>query len=159
MCGDEYRVEFWDTLCSLDGKDAENDIKRLLATIKFPRFLYRYRSVNNKLLSALIENKMYFSTSDYYDDPFDTYIRIDRNLVLEGIKQEVEDLRSNENRLSSFSEYLGFSNEECQNFLPEKTAEFIGNVSYDFFKGIRKELRKEIYSVCFSDTWKTKIYG
>ena len=147
----EERKKFWDTLCSLDGQDVENDIKRLLATIKFPRFLYRYRSVNNKSLSALIENKMYFSTSDYYDDPFDTYIRIDRNLVLEGIKQEVEDLRSNEKRLSGFSDYLGISNEECQNFLTDKTAEFIGNVSYDFFKGIRRELRKEIYPMCYSD--------
>lgn len=81
-------------------------------------------------------------------------LRIDCNLVLEGIKQEVEDLRSNENRLSDFSDYLGNSNEECQNFLTDKTAKFIGNVSYDFFKGIRKELRKEIYSVCFSDEWK-----
>ena len=147
----EERKKFWDTLCSLDGQDVENDIKRLLATIEFPRFLYRYRSVNNKSLSALIENKMYFSTSDYYDDPFDTYIRIDRNLVLEGIKQEVEDLRSNEKRLSGFSDYLGISNEECQNFLTDKTAEFIGNVSYDFFKGIRRELRKEIYPMCYSD--------
>lgn len=147
----EERKKFWDTLCSLDGQDVENDIKSLLATIKFPRFLYRYRSVNNKSLSALIENKMYFSTSDYYDDPFDTYIRIDRNLVLEGIKQEVEDLRSNEKRLSGFSDYLGISNEECQNFLTDKTAEFIGNVSYDFFKGIRRELRKEIYPMCYSD--------
>ena len=147
----EERKKFWDTLSSLDGQDVENDIKRLLATIEFPRFLYRYRSVNNKSLSALIENKMYFSTSDYYDDPFDTYIRIDRNLVLEGIKQEVEDLRSNEKRLSGFSDYLGISNEECQNFLTDKTAEFIGNVSYDFFKGIRRELRKEIYPMCYSD--------
>lgn len=152
----EERKKFWDTLCSLDGQDVENEIKRLLATIKFPRFLYRYRSVNNKSLSALIENKLYFSTSDYYDDPFDTYIRIDRNLVLEGIKQEVEDLRSNENRLSGFSDYLGISKEECEKFLTDKTAEFIGNTSYDFFKRIRRELRKEIYSVCFSDTWKNE---
>ena len=112
----EERKKFWDTLCSLDGQDVENDIKSLLATIKFPRFLYRYRSVNNKSLSALIENKMYFSTSDYYDDPFDTYIRIDRNLVLEGIKQEVEDLRSNEKRLSGFSDYLGISNEGSRHY-------------------------------------------
>ena len=46
---------------------------------------------------------------------------------------------------------LGISNEECQNFLTDKTAEFIGNVSYDFFKGIRRELRKEIYPMCYSD--------
>ena len=29
------RKTFWDTLCSLDGQDVENDIKSLLATIKF----------------------------------------------------------------------------------------------------------------------------
>ena len=32
---------------------------------------------------ALKENKLFFSTSNYYDDPFDTYIRIDRKLVYE----------------------------------------------------------------------------
>lgn len=79
----EERKKFWDTLCSLDGKDMQSDIDRLMGTMKFPRFLYRYRAVNDRTLSALKENKLFFSTSNYYDDPFDTYIRIDRKLVYE----------------------------------------------------------------------------
>lgn len=48
----EERKKFWDTLCSLDGKDMQSDIKRLMDAMKFPRFLYRYRAVNDRTLST-----------------------------------------------------------------------------------------------------------
>lgn len=58
----EERKKFWDTLCSLDGKDMQSDNKRLMDAMKFPRFLYRYRAVNDRTLTALKENKLFFST-------------------------------------------------------------------------------------------------
>ena len=157
----EERKKFWDTLCSLDGQDVENDIKSLLATIKFPRFLYRYRSVNNKSLSALIENKMYFSTSDYYDDPFDTYIRIDRNLVLEGIKQEVEDLRSNEKRLSGFSDtwknenlWLKYADQHkgfAVVYDRSDDSSWLCGTEKECLNCMNKDLNAYIYPMCYSD--------
>ena len=73
----EERLIFWNTLCSLLGKDIESENKQLLDTIKYPRFLYRYRPVNTRNLEALRTNKLYFSSANYYDDPFDTFLHID----------------------------------------------------------------------------------
>ena len=74
---DNDRQIFWETLCSLEGKDILKDSKILEKAIKIPKYLYRYRPVNLKSIEALRYNKMYFSTSNYYDDPFDTFIHVD----------------------------------------------------------------------------------
>lgn len=48
--------------------------------IKYPQNIYRYRTINSNSLSALIENKLYFSNSNYNDDPFDTNIYVDEKI-------------------------------------------------------------------------------
>ena len=47
----KQRKEFWDTLCSLEGNDIQNDKKLLRNKIIFPRYLYRYRDVTENSLS------------------------------------------------------------------------------------------------------------
>lgn len=152
----EERKKFWDTLCSLDGKDVQSDAKRLMETMKFPRFLYRYRAISNRTLSALKDNKLYFSTSNYYDDPFDTYIRIDRKMVYEKIRQVIGNVENYEKEFVYFANILGIPIEECKKKLTNCNIDFVGNASYNFFKELRNQLRKEVYSVCFSDTWKNE---
>ena len=39
--------------------------------------LCRFRSVNKNTLQQLQDNKLFFSSADRYDDPFDTYFYID----------------------------------------------------------------------------------
>ena len=70
------RQKFWDTLCSLTGEDIEADARTVKDTIIYPRFLYRFRSVSVSSIEALQTNKLYFSKANYYDDPFDTLIKI-----------------------------------------------------------------------------------
>ena len=67
------RKMFWNKLCSLKG---END--SLEDTIKYPKYLYRYRSLTISNLEEIIKSKLTFSTSNYYDDPFDTNLKINR---------------------------------------------------------------------------------
>lgn len=52
--------------------------------IHYPRFLYKYRAVNNNNLDALRSNKLFFSKASSYDDPFDTFLHID----VDKIRQE-----------------------------------------------------------------------
>lgn len=52
-----------------------------MATIKYPPLLYRYRPINQKSIDALQNNKLFFSSANHYDDPFDTYLRINWNKV------------------------------------------------------------------------------
>lgn len=47
----------------------------------FPKYLYRYRPASLKAIEALRTNRLYFSTANYYDDPFDTFINIDLGWV------------------------------------------------------------------------------
>ena len=83
MTNDE-RKNFWDTICSLPGRDIRAEREELLKAIKFPKYLYRYRPVNTNNLEALRTNRLYFSSANYYDDPFDTFLHID----IEELKKE-----------------------------------------------------------------------
>ena len=79
----QEREVFWQTLCSIKD-NGEQDVQKLKQTIKLPKYLFRYRPVSMNSLEALRTNKLYFSSANYYDDPFDTFLHID----LETIKKE-----------------------------------------------------------------------
>ena len=80
----QERKIFWDTLRMLPSRDPQRDMEKLKATIKLPKLLYRYRPVTLNSLEALRTNKLYFSSANYYDDPFDTFLHID----IDAIRQE-----------------------------------------------------------------------
>ena len=71
------REEFWKVLCSLPGKYIVAEHEQLSKSIKYPKFLFRYRPVSTQSLEALRTNRLYFSSANYYDDPFDTFLHID----------------------------------------------------------------------------------
>ena len=85
MSHDEMQ-DYWETLCSFTGEDIPNEVNQLMAKIRYPRFLYKYRAVNNNNLDALRSNKLFFSKASSYDDPFDTFLHID----VEKIRQEFD---------------------------------------------------------------------
>ena len=70
------RKAFWDELYRIRDNTPER-LQALLATIKTPKKLCRFRSVSENSLLQLQENKLYCSSADYYDDPFDTFIHFD----------------------------------------------------------------------------------
>ena len=83
----EERKIFWDALCKADGKDINTDGQSIASTIHYPRFLYRYRPVSVSSIDALQTNHLYFSKANYYDDPFDTLIKIDYSVLHQHIMQ------------------------------------------------------------------------
>lgn len=89
---EEELENYWNTLLSLSGKreNLEEDRKILLNTIKYPSSLFRFRSVSENSLTALQENKMYFSSANYYDDPFDTYLKVDIPKLTSELKSTIE---------------------------------------------------------------------
>lgn len=154
------RERFWNTLCSLDGIDAIEDSKKLQETIIYPKKIYRYRPVSVRSLEALKNNKLYFSTSDYYDDPFDTFINV-----------RIKDIRPN---------LVGIQNANDADFVKIVTvlAKEFGGVELNpdiaqtvgkqlkemtmiqqnadaleiYFRNIRNEIKKDTLSVCFSES-------
>ena len=156
----EQRKAFWETLLSLDGNDVEADRKKLDKKILPPRFLYRYRPVNIKTLEGFRTNRLYFSTANYYDDPFDTFINVnihDLDLVYQ-------------NQLSTFNEEHVFNSMKA--FFDGITASPLGadtikqmiqaykvslsNPAFysfvmEFTRNIRNEIKKDVWSACFSE--------
>ena len=147
----EDKKKFWDTLCELKGEDTDRD--RLLQTIKYPRFLYRYRPISIRSLAALSENKMYFSTSNYYDDPFDTFLRIDVKKIEREIKASLERAKDDKDLVKNIVSLLGNPNINITEKLNRNAIEYMDNILKKVFCNVRNELRKEVFSVCLSDLW------
>ncbi|MBE6933028.1 MAG: DUF2971 domain-containing protein [Ruminococcaceae bacterium] len=153
----QERKLFWNTLCSLSGKDLKQDFDELKATIKYPKYLYRYRSVTLNNLEALRTNRLYFSSANYYDDPFDTFLNID----VEAIRKEILDaLQTSEKTIAIAERMRILFNEK----LTDEQSEWLSadNIRkmvsgglledfLDFVLGLRDELKKDTWSVCFSE--------
>lgn len=157
---DAERKIFWDKLCSLQGTDIKKDTDLLNKAIIYPKYVYRFRTVNERTLSALRENKLYFSTSNYYDDPFDTFINIDI--------RKIQDVLDNATQIHyadqivscmdyMLSEWLGIQiNDEQKKMLIETLSKSFENPNFkigikEYWRNIRNEIKKDTWSVCFSE--------
>lgn len=149
---DIERKVFWDTLCSLEGANITEENTKLQNSITYPKYIYRYRDVNFRSIEGLQENKLYFSSADRYDDPFDTFLHIDWYKVKDKInaldlKQMVEGtiipfLLAITGKQFNSDELL---QRLSHNKILEATVEFL-NVY------IRPELQKKSYSICFAES-------
>lgn len=156
MNSDE-RTLFWNTLCSLPGKDRNQDVEKLLPTIKKPRFLYRYRPVSMRSLDALRTNKLYFSSANYYDDPFDTFLHID----IEAIRSEFMSAYQTPGRIGAVID--GIKSWLGDVITDEQKGQLtVENLTEQFYQGLpekflisalemRDAIKKDILSVCFSE--------
>lgn len=125
--------------------------------IKYPDFLFRYRPVSLKNLEALRMNRLYFSSANCYDDPFDTFLHINIERIREGILnafQNMENIGAAIDKVKSL-----FTNLLTEEQAPLLTAE---NVKKEFSQGstegflrfaltLRDEVKKDTWSVCFSE--------
>lgn len=153
----QERELFWKTLCSLPGQDVKLESEKLRQTIKYPKYLFRYRPVSTKSLEALRCNKLYFSSANYYDDPFDTFLHID----VEAIKNEY---------LSAFQtpESTGIVIDKIKpilgNVIPKEQLELltVETVTEALKRGLVEEflsaaldlrdgVKKDTWSICFSE--------
>ena len=157
----EERNTFWETLCSFNGSNPKEEMKMLKATIKFPRYLYRYRPVNMNNLEALRTNRLYFSSANYYDDPFDTYLHIDFDRVEKAFVKGFSDPDTLERIASVFREfahkYEGTVLDDRIRMLSDQQSikkAFFGDMGIrflDYLPTIRNRVREDTWSVCFSE--------
>lgn len=151
------RELFWQTLCSLKGENLREEAKQLFKKIKTPKYLYRYRSVNMNTLEALRTNRLYFSTANYYDAPFDTFLYID----IERIKNEyINAFNTHENAeyvvdKTKFLLKNVLTEEQKNTFTVENIIEAQKNGLIENFLSsalsLRDELKKDAWSICFSE--------
>lgn len=150
------RKIFWDTLCSLDGKDQEADFNKLNTTIKYPTFIYRYRPITVNNIDALQNNKLYFSKSSYYDDPFDTYLNIDYQSIYQQLirTEDTKNAAVEVFRKICLSNGMDERTIESQLELFYKTStEQLFNILVSFLTSeIQPLIRNTSMSVCFSES-------
>lgn len=153
----QEREFFWKTLCSLSGNDIAAEREQLFRSITYPKLLFRYRPVSTKSLEALRTNKLYFSSANYYDDPFDTFLHINIEkikaeylnafqtpqntaAVVEGAKAWLSDVLTAEqlSQLTVANVTNALSNGLFENFM-------------NMTLSLRDEVKKDTWSVCFSE--------
>lgn len=144
---------YWNTLLEASGKQEVLDEERrtVLAAVNYPASLFRFRPVTESSLEELENNYMYFSSSDHYDDPFDTYMKTDIPKLL----KMVDDIKSDPSAvLSIIKEHfpgfdpkaLGKESIKLHVLLPS---------SEDIIK-LRQNMQKDTYSVCFCESVKNE---
>ena len=146
------RKAFWDALLNVK-LDNPQSIEALRQAATPPRLLCRFRPVNENSLLQLQENKLYYSSADYYDDPFDTYFYID----LTNLKRFVETLKQmlagkNETvmkGLEAVAPLLNVSSESLVQSLTHTVPDF--SELRGQLEVIRKDIQKQLFSICFCE--------
>lgn len=111
--------------------------------MNLPKKLFRYRSLSEEFtFENLKKNKLWISSPDKFNDPYDTFINLDIDLFLEEfwkndpeLKEEISELSGKERRI--LRRYIEREKENCE-------------------KEIKKEienLRKTIGIACFSESY------
>lgn len=152
--------EYWKTLCSFTGENISDEINQLIKKIHYPRFLYKYRAVNNNNLDALCTNKLFFSKASSYDDPFDTFLHINADKI----RQEFISNYSSPKAIEALAEgmKITFQNRSDipQEFIQQVTSVnglkqlFASGITEQFLSyllTLRSRIQDEILSICFSE--------
>lgn len=152
----EKRKIFWETLSSLKGENIEGEIKILQDLVKpyIPEKICRFRNVSTRTLEALRTNKLYFSSANYYDDTFDTFLYINyeeiRNEILNFFAQKPYDYIMN--MVSYFGVVLDKNILEKQ--MTSLDAKKVANEIIKYMKGTERNLLQESsLSICFSENF------
>ena len=156
----EEMQDYWNTLCSFTGEDVKDEIQKLVAKIRYPRYLCKYRAVNNNNLDALRSNKLFFSKASSYDDPFDTFLHID----VERLHEEFNSNYTSDKALKALADMMKAM---LQNGLPLSEelkplvtsveglkrlfSAGITNLFLSYVLSLRSKIQDEILSICFSE--------
>ena len=148
----EEREKFWDVLKDLHD-NSEESMRRLSEVSKLPRFLCRFRSVSENSLQQLQENKLFFSSADYYDDPFDTYFYINYDKLasdLNKIHKEISEGKGEIiDKFSNFVSNTGESPDKIINALPKEP--FEPSIIKDKLRKVRDMVQQGLFSICFCE--------
>ena len=151
------RKAFWDTLCSIRGNTPEQT-QMLASAIKLPRSICRFRTVSESSLTQLQENKLYYSSADYYDDPFDTFIHFDYVRIKALYSFLCDSIGSNNpdilKAIEVIGSIIGITGEQYLKNLKESSFDI--TLLPDRIKHIRTIIQKNLFSICFCDDIKNE---
>ena len=146
------RSKFWDVLKNLHDNN-ELSIKKLVDASLLPKTLCRFRSVSESSLRQLNDNKLFFSSADYYDDPFDTYFYIDVDQMIPVYEEMRKALFvGNEGFMQAIRQVANLAGKDQNEFVETLFKE---SVDFSHLKGqlmmIRNSIQKRLFSICFCE--------
>ena len=143
------REAFWNVLKNLH----ENNGASLIPVSPLPRYLCRYRSVNENALQQLNDNTQYFSSADYYDDPFDTYFHIDFEKMISTYEAMRKALIEREpgfiDDVHRAAKLSGQNPDEFINKLSNTVLDF--PTIHGQLLNTRLSIQKRLFSICFCE--------
>ena len=157
----KQRGEFWDTLRSLKGESLPDDRERLRQKIILPPFLFRYRAVSANTLNALRTNQLFFSSANYYDDPFDTFLHIDIEQIQTEFERNFSSPEAARQLAGGMQRFMAGHESALPAGLVSAAADVgqlralfqreIGPFFLSYVLDLRNEVRKDAWSICFSE--------
>ena len=146
------REAFWNVLMGLHD-DSEESMNSLRAASAWPKQLCRFRSVTEHSLQQLNENKMFFSSANFYDDPFDTYFYTNVKQFMpfyEMMRKALDDGNVDTiNTLRQLATTVGLNPDVFVSGL------FNGSLDFPILQGkmtdVRSFIQKGLYSICFCE--------
>ncbi len=146
------RKRFWNILSGMHDAVPEH-IEYLRNAIKMPSTLCRFRSITESTLTQLQENKLYFSTADRYDDPFDTYFYINYpqlEIMLDQFYNMLNNTTCRETFVNTVSA-MGIPAKEI--LAASMTSSSPPNIQQlkEYICQTRDVVQKNLYSICFCE--------
>ena len=145
------REKFWHSLLSLNGNDAESDAKLLETAIQYPKSLYKFRSVSLSSPDNLKNNKLFFSSADKYDDPFDSFMYIDIQQVEEELTDTFKSGGPPKELKDRFSSILSIPSEQIDHAISSLDSELVKSQAFLLLHDAQKVVQTDTQSICFSE--------
>ena len=146
------REKFWNVLKDIHDNAGEN-VKKLMDASPWPERLCKFRAVTGHSLQQLNENKMFFSSADHYDDPFDTYFYINVDQMVPTY-EELRDrlLKGNKEFIDVLHQIAVIAGQEQDAFVRMLSTR---SLNFTQLKGQLKEIRnsmqRRMFSICLCE--------
>lgn len=114
-------------------------------------FLFRYRTYDKKAIDALDNDRLYFSTPEMFNDPYDSLFYINKESFFQIINDELD------NNMEKYLKYFKCLQQVYEKIV-EKTKDF--NTRNQFYRhvseivqSIKIDMRRNLKIICFSEDY------
>ena len=145
------REDFWCALLSLNGNDSNGGATFLENAIRLPKSLYKFRSVSLSSLDNLLNNRLFFSSADKYDDPFDSFMYIDIQQVEEELTDTFKSNGPPKELKDLFISVLPVSSEQIDRAISSLDFEKVKSQIFSKLHDAQQSVQADMQSICFSE--------
>lgn len=146
------REKFWNVLKNLHDSDEEN-VKGLILSSPWPKYLCRFRPASENALKQLNDNRLFFSSANHYDDPFDTYFCINLEQMIPAYKEMRKALYDKDEMfltlLRKIAVFAGQDPDKFVDMLSAETPDF--TETHGKLLEVRTSIQKRLFSICFCE--------